>query len=83
MPWGKGGRVPRLKLEELDAVTHPVPLLKDVWVKSKLILTHIAGLSSLVSTMVTEATQTRASLDRLTDEVRRLRDAKTHDEMPF
>lgn len=65
MPWTDKVRKPRPKLEE---ETSAVPLVKDTWVKAKLLLTHVAGLSSLVSTMNVESAQQRYAIDRLTEQ---------------
>jgi hypothetical protein len=74
MPWAKGAAQRREKLEELEEATTPIPLLKDTWVKARLILTHMAGLASLVSTMNTESAQQRYAIERLAHEVRTLRE---------
>lgn len=66
MSWGKAAV---RQGERLENLTTSVPLLKDTWVKAKLILSHMAGLSSLVSTMNTEMAQLRYSYDRLNEQM--------------
>lgn len=65
MPWTKRGD----RREKLEEATTAVPLLKDTWVKAKLILSHIAGLSSLLSTMNTELAQLRYSQERMNEQI--------------
>ena len=70
MPWNRAALKPRKRLEE---ATEAVPLLKDTWVKVRLVLSHIASLSSLVSTMNTESAQQRYATDRIGEELRTMR----------
>jgi hypothetical protein len=56
MPWLPGAGTRRKRLEES---ADPVELTRDMWQKMGNVLTHVAALSSQVSTLTTEVTMLR------------------------